>query len=68
MTRSAGGWTAFKAKSMQRVHLKVDERILGDSDFVKTVLEEARENMERRYRLQAQVLISKKFCIELANC
>jgi hypothetical protein len=52
--RSAGGWTAFKAKSMQRVHLKGDERILGDSDFVKNVLNEARENMERRYQLQAQ--------------
>jgi len=60
VTRSAGGWTAFKAKSMQRVHLKVDERILGDSDFVKTVLEEARENMERRYRLQAQGFDFKK--------
>ena len=58
--RSAGGWTAFKAKSMQRVHLKGDERILGDSDFVKTVLEEARENMERRYRLQAQGFDFKK--------
>jgi chromosomal replication initiation ATPase DnaA len=39
---------------MQRVHLKGDERILGDSDFVKNVLNEARENMERRYQLQAQ--------------
>ncbi|MGD9193891.1 MAG: transposase [Desulfobacterales bacterium] len=58
--RSAGGWTAFKAKSMQRVHLKGDERILGDSDFVKTVLEEARENLERRYRLQAQDFDFKK--------
>ena len=60
MTRSAGGWTAFKAKGMQRVHLKGDERILGDSDFVKNVLEEAHENMERRYRLQAQGFDFKK--------
>ena len=54
MIRSAGGWTAFKAKSRQRVHLKGDERILGDSDFVKNVLNETRENIERRYQLQAQ--------------
>ena len=52
--RSAGGWTAFKAKSMQREHIKGDERILGDSDFVKNVLQVARENMAHRYQLQAQ--------------
>jgi hypothetical protein len=54
MIRSAGGWTAFKAKSRQKVHMKGDERILGDSDFVKFVLEAANEAMERRYHLQAR--------------
>ena len=53
LIRSAGGWTAFKAKSSERVHLKGDERILGDSDFVRSVLKEAREELARRYRLQA---------------
>ena len=60
MVRSAGGWTAFKTMSKQRLHLKGDERILGDSEFVKNVLEEARENMARRYRLQAQGFDFKK--------
>jgi REP element-mobilizing transposase RayT/DNA-binding MarR family transcriptional regulator len=60
LIRSAGGWTAFKVKSRQRVHLKGDERILGDSDFVKTVLKEADEIMERRYQLQAQGFDFKK--------
>jgi len=49
-----GGWAAFKAQARERVHLKGDERILGDSDFVETVLDKAREQMERRYRLQAE--------------
>jgi len=53
LIRSSGGWAAFKAKSKDRVHLKGDERILGDSDFVKMVLETAQEEMERRCRLEA---------------
>ena len=56
LIRSSGGWAAFKAQGKERVHLKGDERILGDSDFVTMVLSEAREEMERRYRLEAQGL------------
>jgi chromosomal replication initiation ATPase DnaA len=37
-----------------RIHLKGDERILGDSDFVKEVLAEQKERFERRYWLQSQ--------------
>jgi putative transposase len=54
LIRSSGGWAAFKAQARERMHLKGDERILGDSDFVETVLEKAREQIERRYRLQAE--------------
>ena len=54
LIRSAGGWTAFKAKARNRVHLKGDERILGNSEFVKSVLKTAQENFERRYRLRAK--------------
>ncbi len=35
------------------IHLKSDERILGDSDFVERVLCGATEKMEHRYRLEA---------------
>ena len=52
LIRSSGGWAASKAKSKERVHLKGDERILGDSDFVTMVLETAQEEMQRRYRLE----------------
>ncbi len=36
------------------IHLKGDERILGDSDFVEKFLSQASEQMERRYRLKAE--------------
>jgi len=52
--RSAGGWTALKSLRRGRPHVKGDERILGDSDFVEHVLETANEDMERRYVLQSQ--------------
>jgi hypothetical protein len=54
LIRSAGGWTAFKAHRRQKIHVKGDERILGDSDFVASVLEEQNERLERRYRIQMQ--------------
>ncbi len=33
---------------------KADERILGDGDFVAKVLAEAKEQLERKYRLKAR--------------
>jgi chromosomal replication initiation ATPase DnaA len=36
-----------------RAHLKGDERILGDSEFVLSVLKVADESMKRKYRLAA---------------
>ncbi len=36
-----------------RFLLKGDERILGESDFVKEVLSEQKEQLERRYKLEA---------------
>jgi chromosomal replication initiation ATPase DnaA len=37
-----------------RVHIKGDERILGDSEFVEQILAEQKEQFERRYWLQSQ--------------
>ncbi len=34
--------------------MKSDELILGDGDFTQSVLDEAKERLEERYRLQAQ--------------
>ena len=54
LIRSLGGWREVKAYRRLREHCKGDERILGDSDFVESVLAKQREYLERRYAVQAQ--------------
>ncbi|MCB2149687.1 MAG: transposase [Deltaproteobacteria bacterium] len=54
LLRSAGGWGVLKSMRRMKEHLKGDERILGDSEFVMQVIESAQERMEERYRLAAQ--------------
>ncbi len=48
LIRSIGGWSALSA--MRSSHLRVisDERILGNSDFVESVLKHANETYERK--------------------
>lgn len=53
LVRSAGGWSAVKALRRAQAYMKGDERILGDSDFVQSVLKQSKEAYERRYRLKA---------------
>lgn len=53
LLRSAGGWLNVKTLRNAKIFYKSDERILGDSDFVKIVLAKADEQMERKYALQA---------------
>ena len=54
LIRSVGSWGALKSLVKGKAHLKGDERILGDSDFVEAVLEAQNEKLERRYRLEAE--------------
>jgi REP element-mobilizing transposase RayT len=54
LIRSAGGWAAVIEKRKTGIHLKSDERILGDSDFVGQILTENDEAFERRYTLRAR--------------
>ena len=54
MIRSAGGWEKIKAARANKVYLKGDERILGDSDFVGTVLAQTMEEQDKRNKLKAQ--------------
>jgi chromosomal replication initiation ATPase DnaA len=42
------------------LYCKSDERVLGDSDFVETVLDSASEAMARRYHLKAKGYTFKK--------
>jgi REP element-mobilizing transposase RayT len=54
LIRSLGGWSEVKAYRRLREHGKGDERILGDSDFVESVLANQREHLERRCAVQAR--------------
>ena len=54
LIRSAGGWVALKSGKEGRDQTTGDERILGEGEFVKSVIKEAEENIERRQRLRAQ--------------
>ncbi len=52
--RSSGGWDELKSSKDLRAHRKGDERILGDSDFIQSVLERSRERYEREYELKSR--------------
>jgi putative transposase len=54
LVRSAGGWSVLKAMRRGLERMKGDERILGEGDFVETVLKAAQENLERKYQLQTE--------------
>ncbi|NQT55711.1 MAG: transposase [Desulfobacteraceae bacterium] len=53
LIRSLGGWKAIKTMGKgERERIKGDERILGDSNFVLQVLEEADEKFNRYYEVK----------------
>lgn len=61
------GWEALKAFSRLKIHIKGDELILGDSDFVASVLEEQNERFVRRHHLQAHGVDFDKITNRVAN-
>ena len=52
LIRSLGGWTEARAVLKSGVHIMSDERILGDSDFVDSVISQSEEHYERRHKLK----------------
>lgn len=52
LIRSLGGWTAIHRRDIKDAHLKSDERILGDSDFVDELLAVATEKFERFHQIK----------------
>jgi hypothetical protein len=53
LIRSLGGWTEVRKYGLRgQDHIKSDERILGESDFVGEVLSRADERFERCYELK----------------
>jgi REP element-mobilizing transposase RayT len=54
LLRSIGGWSALKAIRGTETRVISDERILGSSEFVETVLKSANEAYERKTVIQAK--------------
>ena len=53
LIRSLGGWAEVRKHGLKgQEHIKSDERILGESDFVADVLSQANEKFERKYELK----------------
>ena len=68
LLRSYGGWAVLRSNWRMGRHLKGDERILGDSDFVESLLNSGEEQLERRYALQTRGIISRRFSGEWQRC
>ncbi len=54
LIRSLGGWTEARDALKGGVHVMSDERILGDSDFVDSVISQSQEHYERKHKLRRQ--------------
>jgi putative transposase len=53
LIRSLGGWSVVvRLRSKRKNHLKSDERILGDSEFVDSILPRAEERITRQWELR----------------
>lgn len=52
LIRSLGGWSAIQTYGIKKSHMKSDERILGDGDFVEEVLSETNEKFDRHYAIK----------------
>lgn len=48
LIRTAGGWSALRASRDANIRIMGDERILGSSDFVESVLKQANEHFEQK--------------------
>lgn len=67
LLRSHGGWTGVKILRETGNYQKGDERILGDGQFVKEVLEKAEEGFKERYQLRAKGHNLKKLIKRVAE-
>jgi len=56
LIRSVGGWSALKALRSKAFRIMGDERILGSSSFVESVLKQANEDYESKTLARAKGL------------
>jgi REP element-mobilizing transposase RayT len=66
LIRSHGGWAAIKYLRSNGLRVHSDERILGSSNFVESVLKKANENLEKKTLLQTKG-IDLKLLIEVVT-
>ena len=67
LIRSSGGWSEIKSLRRANMHLKSDERILGDSEFVERVLKTADESLEKKYHLKSKGFDTRKLAERVAE-
>jgi REP element-mobilizing transposase RayT len=60
LLRSSDGWRALKSSKDSKIHRKGDERILGDTAFVESILARSKENLEHRFRLKSSGITFEK--------
>jgi putative transposase len=54
LIRSLGGWDAVKKMRLTgQNRIKSDQRLLGESDFLRDVLSESQEQFSRKYKLKS---------------
>ena len=54
LIRSLGGWTEAREVLKSGVHIMSDERILGEPEFVDSVISQSEEHYERKHKLRRQ--------------
>lgn len=54
LIRSVGGWKELGEMRRMNIRLQSDERILGDSNFVDTVLKDAEEALDRKHQYKIE--------------
>jgi REP element-mobilizing transposase RayT len=67
LIRSAGGWSELKEARNKGIHIKSDERILGDSEFVAGILSKSSEKFERHYEIKRRGYDLKKIADRAAK-
>jgi len=67
LVRSSGGWSALKAIRSTGLRTVSDERILGSSDFVDSVLKQANEGYEKKTYAIAKGLNLDKLIATVAD-
>jgi hypothetical protein len=60
LIRSAGGWSSVKSLRAKGIHEKGDERILGSSDFVLGMVNEAEKRLKYQFPLAERMEMAEK--------